>query len=223
MEIKKVITQIQNHKKKKRELFQKDLYSLSDALLVFNEIVGGNNEWGDNKQIIENLLKYYIHSSDSIYDIEKGILLAGFSGGGKSQLMEYLRELCFYLKLPKIFLITSSLEISQSYSNSGFKDLDKYSYNNTINSYGDSVKIPKNYCFDNIGREPNEVVHFGAKARPMEAIIMKRHDLFKKEHIFTSFVTDLDGSGLKKYYDESIYSKMKSMMNFVSLAGDDRK
>ena len=223
MEMEKVLTQIRNHKKAKREIFQKDLYSLSDALLIFNEIVDGKNEWGENKQVIENLLKYFIHSSDSIYDIEKGILLAGFSECGKSQLMEDLREFCFYLELPKIFLITSSLEITQSYSNSGFNDLDKYSYNHIVNAYGDSVKSPKNYCFDNIGREPNEVVHFGTKSCPMESIIMTRHELFAKSRIYTSFVTDLDGSSLKEYYGEKIYSRLKSMMNFVYLVGDDRK
>jgi energy-coupling factor transporter ATP-binding protein EcfA2 len=104
-------------------------------------------------------------------DPQKGILLSGPVGCGKTALMKLLRHLTPHKRTYKIIPWRNAVF---SFDNLGFK---------TIEDYGNDGF----YCFDDIGIEPMGK-HFGVDSNLISKILLSRHELFTYKPELTAIV-----------------------------------
>ena len=132
-------------------------------------------------------------------DTDKGLLLSGPVGCGKTSLMQLLT----YLAPHKTnYEIIPARNIVFNFNAAGFEVLEKY--NDT-----------KNYCFDDLGVEPTGC-HYTKECNVMGEILLSRYDLFKTKNSKTHITTNLNAEELEARYGGRVRSRLREMFNLVS-------
>jgi len=145
----------------------------------------------------------------------------GDLGSGKSTLMRLISEfiqLGRYLKkngaIP--FKPTTTLDVCQNYKQTGSIDLHTY------NADGVTEK-PAVFCFDELGREPRMVDHYGTKLDVMSQVLQIRYTLWQTKGAITHFITNMNLEELTVTYGEFIVQRIVEMSNVIELNGDSRR
>lgn len=164
--------------------------------------------------IIYKLLIYTIRDVENCnkhgLDLNKGILLNGPVGCGKTSFMTLLKHFAY---IETNYLIKSTRNISTEFNLEGYS---------TIHKYGKSNKI---YCFDDLGIE-NNMKHFGNECNTIAEILLHRYDLLMHQGIITHATTNLNANELEKLYGNRVRSRLRSMFNLIAFpqtATDKRK
>jgi len=156
-----------------------------------------------DKEILYKLLIYAIRDKENCakhgIDLNKGILLNGPVGCGKTSLMKLLRS--FQYKNFD-YAVISSRDIAHAYNQDGFA---------IIHKYGRSQRI---YCFDDLGVEQT-IKHFGNECNTMGEILLNRYDLMVNYGIVTHATTNLDANKLEAVYGNRVRSRLREMFNLV--------
>jgi len=178
-----------------------------------------------NLPILMNLLLYFnnIKSIDTNgINLNKGIILAGNVGTGKSKIMQLFSNYSTIKRLAKYFKFERANFIIDQFSIGGNTEIDKYLYNIQINGY--NVKVPKPYhlCIDDIGFIDEEAMYFGNRENVIAKILFTRYD-FLEQNILTHATTNIDVETMKEKYGERLYSRFREMFNFIHLDGNDRR
>lgn len=129
----------------------------------------------------------------------KGILLSGPVGCGKTSLMKLLR---YVVPHQKSYEIIPARNITFTFNNIGFK---------TIQEYGNSSF----YCFDDLGVETTGR-HFGKDCNVMGEILLSRYDLFLQSKIRTHATTNLNAQELEERYGNRVRSRMRQLFNLIA-------
>lgn len=132
-------------------------------------------------------------------DINKGILLSGPVGCGKTSLMKLLRCIVPHQKSYKII---PARNIVFGFNHVGFK---------TIEDYGNT----NYFCFDDLGIEPMGR-HYGKDCNVMGEILLSRYELFLEYHIKTHATTNLNAQELEDRYGNRVRSRMREMFNLIA-------
>ena len=131
-------------------------------------------------------------------DINKGLMLSGPVGCGKTSLMKLLP----YLAPHKTnYEIIPTRNIVFNFNAAGFEVLEKY--NDT-----------KNYCFDDLGVEPTGC-HYTKECNVMGEILLSRYDLFKTKNVKTHITTNLNAEELEAHYGSRVRSRLREMFNLI--------
>ena len=108
--------------------------------------------WEEDHYIIFKLLVYFykdkVNAAKHDIDLNKGILLTGPVGCGKTSLMTILR---FILAPKEQYIMKSTRDITLEFIQDGFPVIYKYSKSSFQQKSGELV--PKTYCFDDLGVE----------------------------------------------------------------------
>ncbi len=160
------------------------------------------------KAILTKMTKYFINDPSSELDLNKGILLYGNVGTGKTTLFRIFKRLSGALDIldnyEKKFTIvkTSSivLEVREK-ENEG-----------SIKQY-----FSGGLCFDDLGKEPKEVKIYGNSSTVMGDILFNRYDRM----CLTHGTTNLNEQELKDHYGDRIHSRMMEMFNWILVDGID--
>tara|TARA_R110001583_G_scaffold49447_8_gene154889 strand:+ start:2545 stop:3201 length:657 start_codon:yes stop_codon:yes gene_type:complete len=167
----------------------------------------------EDREILLKLCSYFIrdkqHCRKKGIDIDKGILLSGPVGCGKTSLMKLLRHIVPH---QRPYEVIPSRNIAFAFNNIGYK---------IIEDYGDK----KFYCFDDLGVEPTGR-HFGKDCNVLGEILLSRYDLFVNHHILTHATTNLNAKELEDRYGNRVRSRMRQLFNLIAfdkMAGDKRK
>jgi DNA replication protein DnaC len=171
----------------------------------------GKQKYGDHFKIqkedfvlIRKLICYAIRDEEACqkYDIDfnKGILLLGPVGSGKTSLMHLIRDF-----FPRYYrpIIKSTREISYEFNQEGYATIDKY---------GKSDKI---YCFDDLGVE-STLKHYGNECNTLGEIILSRYDQFIQSGTITHVTTNLNSVELEKMYGVRVRSRLREMFNLIT-------
>ena len=143
-------------------------------------------------------------------DLNKGILLTGPIGIGKTTWFRLIQQVM--VKEQK-FYYTTCRDVSFEFIKEGYNTIDKY-------SKGILFDFPmKNICFDDLGTE-NNLKYFGNECNVMAEIILSRYDLFINFNTRTHITTNLSASEIEKYYSERVRSRLRQMMNVLSVPAD---
>jgi hypothetical protein len=183
-----------------------------DRCLAFME-AKGKEQFGDHFRIfpedhglIFKLLVYAIHDQENAerlkLNLQKGIMLTGPVGCGKTSLMKLLH---FFMPQPETYAIKSCREISFEFIAKGFEVIHKY-------STGESRKA---YCFDDLGTEQN-LKYYGNECNVMAEILLNRYDQFISRGTLSHLTTNLSASEIETFYGNRVRSRMRAMFNLVS-------
>lgn len=148
------------------------------------------------------------HAEKYDIDLQKGLLLTGPIGCGKTSLMTLIQQLSF--PAPKYQLV-SSRQVALQFMESGHAAIKHYS---SVTS-----RSPQVFCFDDLGTETT-VKYFGNNTNVMAEIMLLRYDLFVQSRIPVHVTTSLSASGIEKMYGSQVRSRMREMFNLLPFSGD---
>ena len=160
--------------------------------------------------IIYKLIAYFLKDEATCfqYDInlDKGILLSGPIGSGKTTLMNLMKNLT---PMEHKFYIKPCRDISFEFIQEGYEIIHKYSKGKLHQS------DPKTICFDDLGTE-NNLKYFGNECNVMAEIMLSRYDIFIAKKIKTHITTNLSASEIETAYGNRVRSRLRNMINLIA-------
>ncbi|HYQ59085.1 MAG TPA: ATPase [Draconibacterium sp.] len=163
--------------------------------------------------LIHDLLIYAIGDKETArkrnLDLNKGILLSGPVGCGKTSIMMLIR---YFFPPGKRYRIRSTRKISFEFENDGFKVIKRYAADTEVKN--SNLRSP-DYCFDDLGIEQVQK-HFGNECDVMGEILLSRYDLFITDRVMTHLTTNLSASEIEQRYGNRVRSRMRAMFNLVA-------
>lgn len=168
----------------------------------------------DDYPVIYKLIAYFMKDEATCHqhniDLNKGILLSGPIGSGKTSLMNLMKHIT---PTEHKFSVKSCRDISFEFIQDGYEVIHRYSKGKL---YESNVR---NYCFDDLGTE-NNLKYFGNECNVMAEIILSRYDLFISRKLQTHITTNLSASEIEKQYGNRVRSRLREMVNLIGFSRD---
>jgi DNA replication protein DnaC len=181
-----------------------------------------------NQPIFELLCHYFAHDDKFVYEaasmgvnspsLEKGILIAGNFGVGKTWLMRL-----FARNQLQVFAVHNAKHIADLFEKDGadsqaqFIDPPRLPVNDAQNFYHEKMGL----CIDDMGTE-REKNHYGNKKSVIGDLIELRYDRKATGHLL-HITTNLNAEQLKEAYGGRVTSRLREIMNIIQLTGEDRR
>ncbi|WP_291582003.1 hypothetical protein [Bacteroides sp.] len=171
-----------------------------------------------NRNIMNQLFLYTENRSKKL-DSQKGIMLCGTIGTGKSTIIQILNRYSYFTRGRNLgdypiggFRIESASYVANNFSMRGKDALDLYTYNNGN---------PRTICFDELGREPRPAKYFGTELNVMQYIFQCRYEL--RREALTHVTTNLTVEEIQDKYGAYIADRINEMFNVIRLDGASRR
>lgn len=160
------------------------------------------------------------------YSLNKGLLLFGPIGCGKTSLMRLFQN-----NPRQPYWVQTANQMSKRFSEQGYEGITLYMTDNISNRHRDG-KV--GVCFDDLGTEPTVVKYFGNEANVMVDILLARYDKFQRgmlpgamTHLTTNLPTtstlQSDGTvplSLEQCYGNRVRSRMRELFNPIYFSSD---
>ena len=186
-----------------------DFEKISTYLNIKGHILFGKKFriYKEDKPMLFKLCCYFIQDhqrcAEMGIDTNKGLLLSGPVGCGKTSLMKLLMHLAPH---KTAYEIIPTRNIAFNFNAKGFEVLEKY-------------YETKNYCFDDLGVEPTGS-HYAKECNVMGEILLSRYDLFShlqpRKRVKTHITTNLNAEELENRYGTRVRSRLREMMNVIA-------
>ena len=159
--------------------------------------------------LILKLLYYFTNNEEKAkehkIDLNKGIMLSGPIGCGKTTLLDLMK----LIAVPeKKYLLTTSRDISFEFIQDGYEVIQRYSKG----IQGQHIR--RNIAFDDLGTERN-LKYYGNECNIMAEILLSRYDLFIAHKNVTHITTNLSATELEEYYGNRVRSRLRNMCNLI--------
>lgn len=202
--------------KREREYFEKiskievqKTYNFIELKNEFQKVYkqqNGQEYIGEDSLVLDSILQYF--SKDIAFIIggrrrsfDKGLLLKGGYGVGKTSIMRTIRTI-----YPDLFGLKSTIEIVNMYDQEGGSVIKRFS-------------AKSDFCFDDLGSE-KDGKYFGGQSNVMKEILEVRYFNYKKGKK-THVTTNLSQDQISERYGERIESRLYEMFNVIVFNGDD--
>lgn len=186
------------------------LFCTFGAVCLLNRNQDKNFVIDDNNEPVIKQLYYFATSNPSFAgNLDKGILLQGKYGCGKTVLLETYSLLHnhtvrkFSLNYPLLSFI-KAVELQEQ--------IRKHSVN---------MFVRKPLIIDEFGRESKTVQDYGNITRPLSELLSLRSDAGTLTHGTTNFILNTLSSD--EFYGGMIGDRLKAMFNFITLHGESRR
>lgn len=162
-----------------------------------------------NESIIKELYFYLTLNKQFSGDLQKGIMLVGKYGCGKTLIMQAMAEMynsvvhALHIQRPLLKFFKSS-------------ELQEILKGKPIRAYS---RMP--LVIDEFGREQKQIMDFGNLRSPMIELLCERYDTGVWTHGTSNFTLDTLCS--ENQYGKMTGDRLKSMFNFIELKGDSRR
>ena len=160
--------------------------------------------------IVYKLIAYFLKDEPTCFqygiNLNKGILLTGPIGCGKTSLMNLMKYLT---ATEHKFFVNPWRDISFEFIQDGYQIIHKYSIGKLYQSE------PRTYCFDDLGTE-NNLKYFGNECNVMAEILLSRYDLFISKKLLTHITTNLSATEIEKHYGNRVRSRLREMVNLIA-------
>lgn len=174
----------------------------------------------EETEIIKKLLAYFLKDPTGAnyygLNLQKGILLSGPIGCGKTTLMNLMR---FYEQPQNRFVMKSCRDVSFEFIREGYEVIHRYS------KLSYSGLEPRAYCFDDLGTE-NNLKYYGNECNVMAEILLSRYDQFISKKMITHLTTNLSASEIESFYGNRLRSRLREQFNLLAFdakCADKRK
>lgn len=137
------------------------------------------------------------------YKLNKGLLLLGDYGCGKSSLLHCF---CEVLKT-----------VRQGFLRYSFLDIDDLFVVNGYSCFNEHRKPYAKY-YDDFGQESLQAGNYGNKESVAVKIAEFRYRLFVESGVKTHYSTNMNGESFKTRYTDFIYSRIKESCNIINFA-----
>lgn len=172
--------------------------------------------YGNHFKILENdypiiykLIAYFLKDEATCFqygiNLNKGILLSGPVGCGKTSLMNVMKHLT---ATEHKFSVKPCRDISFEFIQDGYQIIHKYSKGKLYESE------PKTICFDDLGTE-NNLKYYGNECNVMAEILLSRYDIFTAKKIQTHITTNLSATEIETHYGNRVRSRLREMLNLI--------
>jgi len=193
-------------------------YNYSEIIIWLEK--KGVELYGDHFKILETdypiiykLIAYFLKDEQTCFqygiNLNKGILLSGPVGCGKTSLMNIMKHLT---KTEHKFSVKPCRDISFEFIQDGYEIIHKYSKDLKLKG-GQPVAL--RYCFDDLGVEQN-LKYFGNECNVMAEILLSRYELFTNKKIQTHITTNLSATEIETHYGNRIRSRLREMLNLIA-------
>lgn len=143
--------------------------------------------------------------------LDKGILLVGGVGTGKSLLFKIFKKYTGEIIRVNSFQYHTSQSIIDNVNVSGVDELELYNHN-----HGRPIT-----CYiDDIASSNESIKHYGTEINAMEQLLSLRYNVYSRYRKLTHATSNKYPSEMLKLYDERIVDRMKEMFNIIELDGD---
>lgn len=177
----------------------------------------GKEQFGENfhfrkedEPIILRLVAYFLKDeticNKAGISLQKGILLSGPIGSGKTSLMNLMKHIT---PTEHKFSVKPCRDISFEFIQDGYEIIHRYSKGSLYQSE------PRTFCFDDLGTE-NNLKYYGNECNVMAEILLSRYDLFVSRKLQTHITTNLSASEIEKHYGNRVRSRLREMVNLVA-------
>ncbi|MDR0332367.1 MAG: hypothetical protein LBI15_02795 [Dysgonamonadaceae bacterium] len=162
-----------------------------------------------NESVIQQLFLYLKMDNRFDSDLQKGIMLVGKYGSGKTLIMQAISEMyntiirTLYIQRPLLKLLKSS-ELLETIKEKPIKQFSK---------------MP--LVIDEFGREPKQIMDFGNLRSPIIELLCERYDNGAWTHGTSNFTLETLCS--ENEYGKMTGDRIKSMFNFIELKGESRR
>lgn len=169
--------------------------------------------------LIESLIYYFngneIAESKYNLNLNKGILLIGKPGVGKSAIFQilkmYLKHITNNIRKSNLFRIESIESIKDEYKKSG--NFNKY---NLCGLYNRGL----NLLINEFGVNYNEKIYGSNFQELFNSFLMRRYEIFVSYNKMTHATSNFDTVELSEIYDKVIIDRFKEMFNIIVLDGN---
>jgi DNA replication protein DnaC len=164
---------------------------------------------GNNEPVIAQIFLYLKMNERFNGDLQKGIMLVGRYGSGKTLIMQALCEMyntvihTLHIQRPLLKFIKSS-------------ELLDAVKEKTVGSFS---RMP--LVIDEFGREAKQIMDFGNLKSPMIELLCERYDTGAWTHGTSNFTLETLSS--ENQYGKMTGDRIKSMFNFIELKGESRR
>lgn len=160
--------------------------------------------------IIYKLIAYFLKDEQTCFhlniNLNKGIMLSGPVGCGKTSLMNTMKHLT---PIEHKFSVKPCRDISFEFIQDGYEIIHKYSKGRQYQSEAKTI------CFDDLGTE-NNLKYFGNECNVMAEILLSRYDLFTSKKLQTHITTNLSASEIETHYGNRVRSRLRQMINLIA-------
>ena len=160
--------------------------------------------------IIYKLIAYFLKDEVTCFqyniNLNKGILLSGPIGCGKTSIMNIMKYLT---PTENKFYVKPCRDISFEFIQDGYQIIHKYSKGKLYEFE------PKTICFDDLGTE-NNLKYYGNECNVMAEILLSRYDVYIAKRIQTHITTNLSASEIETQYGNRVRSRMRELFNLIA-------
>jgi DNA replication protein DnaC len=160
--------------------------------------------------VIYRLIAYFLRDEQTAFqfgiDLDKGVLLAGPVGCGKTTLMNVMKHLT---KAEHKFIVKPCRDISIEFINDGYSIIYQYSIGK---SYHSEQRI---YCLDDLGIE-NNLKYYGNECNVIAEVLLSRYDIFISKRIPTHITTNLSATEIENHYGARVRSRLRELCNLIA-------
>lgn len=184
---------------------RKQLIGFEDAKKLFlvasKRLTEGKFQVNDfNRDILANMIKWFISDPTGEYNLKKGICFIGHIGTGKTKVFQI-----FQLMMDSFYNDQLKFKIKAC------KDI--------ANETKDTIDLKKYYSgvlmFDDLGMEVNDVKSYGNSVGVMSDIIFQREHSHELSGLISHFTTNLNEDRLKEKYGDRIFDRLQKICNMV--------
>ena len=160
--------------------------------------------------VIYRLIAYFLRDEQTAFhygiDLDKGILLSGPVGSGKTTIMNLMKHIT---KIEQKFIVKPCRDISIEFINDGYGIIHKYSIGKPMQ------QEQRIYCLDDLGVE-NNLKYYGNECNVIAEVLLSRYDIFISKKIKTHITTNLSATEIETNYGVRVRSRLREMMNLIA-------